>query len=269
MPRRKVTRLRKFCGLLAGHAWRRADRVTQAALELVAECLADGQTALDMNEFMVCLGMLLEKHRDSLTSADNRHQHELYVDRDLRLERDALTAKVREGMLQLRDSLDGLYGPSGTIKILEDGPAVPTDPFALHQFADHALDNLDNDEFPMPTPLQEGITLDRKQVVRNLRQPLERLGTVLKSLEGTESDSKFSQSRKDGHVGDTEAFALKVARYFEAFYDLVGLEGMSERVRQSSHRAKSGETETPENDGPGELPEPSDAEPSEAQAASG
>ncbi len=267
MPRIKVTRLRKFCGRLAGHAMRRAQRVTAAAIELVASCLADGQEDVSLKEFMICLALLLEQHRDGLTSADNRHQHKLTVDHGLRLEREALTVQVREGTLQLRDSLDGLYGASGTLKILEDGPAVPTDPMALHQFVGHGLDNLDDDEFPMPAPLQEGITLDRKQVAGNLRQPWRRLGTVLKRLEGTESDSKYSQSRKDVRVGDTDVFALKVARFLEAFYALVGLDEMARRVRLSTHRATGG-ADTPENDGLGDEPETSDAEPSEAQAAS-
>ncbi len=256
-----MTRLRKFCGQLAGHSWRQADRVTQAALKLVESCLAEGQGELDLLTFMACLGELLERNRDSLTATDNRHQHELQVDRDLRLERDATTVVVREGMLQLRDSLDGLFGPGGTAKIIEDGPAIPTDPVPLHQYTGHALDNLDNADFPMPTPLQTGFQLDRKEVVRGLREPHQRRGAALKQLESTESDSKYSQSRKDVHVDDTEVFAFKVARFYEAFFALVGLDGLANRVRRSTHRASGGDgdVETPEaagDAGEGESEEP-------------
>ncbi len=48
MPRRKVTRLRKFCGQLAGHSWRQAEPVTQAALKLVESCLVAKQGELDL-----------------------------------------------------------------------------------------------------------------------------------------------------------------------------------------------------------------------------
>ncbi len=274
MPRRKVTRLRKFCGQLAGHSWKQAERVTQEALKLVESCLAvDGE--LDLLAFIACLGELLERHRDSLTATDNQHQHELTVDRSLRQERDAITAAVREKLLQVRDSLDGLFGPGGTAKIIEDGPAIPTDPVALHQYAGHTLDNLDNDDFPMPTPLQTGFTLDRNEVVSGLRGPHEQLGAVLKQLEGTESDSKYSQASKDVHVDDTEVFAFKVARFYEAFFALVGLDGLARRVRRSSHRASGDDdVETPEaagdasagDAGEGESEEPA-PEPSATEAA--
>ncbi len=150
MPRRKVTRLRKFCGQLAGHSSRQAERVTQAALMLVESCLAAGQGELDMLAFQACLGELLDRHRDSLS---------------------------------------------------------------------------------------------------------------------TESDSKYSQAKKDVHVDDTEVFAFKVARFYEAFYALVGLDGLANRVRRSSHRASGGDdnVETPEAAGDaGEREEPEPAsEPSE------
>ncbi len=261
MPRRKVTRLRKFCGLLAGHSWQQAERVTHAAIELIRPFLSPGQEEVTLLEFQLHLAELMEKRRDVLTQADNQHLHELQIDRNLRQERARKTAKVREGMLQLRDSLDGLYGPGGGAKIFEDAPSIPKDPVALAQFTGHVLDNLGNDDFPMPAPLQKGITLDRQQVVRDLEGPHRELEDVLKKLENTESDSKFSQTRKDEEVADTEVVAFKVVRFYEAFCDLVGLDALSDRIRQSSHRARGAdETGTPEEGG-GEVPE-SASEPS-------
>ncbi len=251
MPRKKVTRLRKFCGQLAGHSWRRAERVTAAAVELLRPVLPDDAGVLTALDFLLYLGELLEKHRGELTSVDNQHNHELQVDHNLRQERDAATAKARFAMLGLRDSLDGLFGPGGGRKIFEDAPAVPNDPMALHQLMGHVIDNLGNEQFPMPRPLQEGFSLDREGAVRDLQEPYQRLSGVLTGLEGTQSDSKFSQTRKDGQVEDTEVFAYKVARYFEAYFDLVNLDGLSDRVRNSSHRAAGDDDEPPaESEGP-------------------
>ncbi|MCP4202876.1 MAG: hypothetical protein GY769_13210, partial [bacterium] len=163
MPRIKVTRLRKFCGLLAGHSWRQAERVARAAIELVGPWLPADAGELTMLDFQLGLAERLDDNRKNLTTADNLHLHELQVDRNLRQERDAATAEVREKMLQLRDSLDGLYGPGGAGKIFEDGGPIPTDPVALAQFTGHALDNLGDEDFPMPTPLQKGFILDRQE----------------------------------------------------------------------------------------------------------
>ncbi len=267
MPRRKVTQLRKFCGLLAGHSWQQAERVTAAAIELVRPVLPEGLTDVGMLDFQLALGKLLERHRGQLTAVDNRHAHELQVDRNLRQERDEKTARVRFRMVQLRDSLDGLFGPGGGAKIFEDAPLIPTDPVALRQLTGHVIDNLGNEDFPMPRPLQEGFKLDRQGAVRDLEEPHRQLGEVLKKLEGTESDSKFSQARKDEQVDDTEVFAYKVARYKEAFYDLVGLDGLSDRVRKSSHRAAAADLEPPADTG-GEEAEPA-SEPPANEAAFG
>ncbi len=268
MPRIKVTRLRKFCGLLAGHSWRQAERVVQAAKELLGQWLPSELEQLTLLDLQIYLAEALEDHRKNLTAADNMHLHELQVDRNLRQERAAATALVREVLLQLRDSLDGLFGPGGAAKVFEDSDPIPTDPVALAQFAGHALDNLGNQDFPMPTPLQKALTLDRNQAVTDLEDPYQRLAAVLRTLENTESDSKYSQTRKDDRVGSSETFAFKVARFYEALYALVGLDGMARRVRRSSHRtATGGEVETLEEtgaDGEGEAPEPAAEPPASA-----
>ncbi len=246
MPRIKVTRLRKFCGLLAGHALQQAERLARAAAEVVRPWLPPDQLEVSLQDFHLYLAERLEEERKRLTDVDNQHLHELQIDRNLRQKRDRWAAQVREGMLQLRDSLDGMFGPGGGAKIFEDKPSIPTDAVALAQFTGHVLDNLGNQAFPMPTPLQKGFSLDREQVVSELKEPHRRLVAVLKELENTASNSKFSQARKDGQVDDTESFAFKVARYFEAFFDLVGLDGLSDRVRRSSHRAAADREQPPD-----------------------
>ncbi len=259
MPRIKVTRLRKFCGLLAGHSWRQAERVAQAAVELVRKWLPPGQDQLTLLDFQLYLAEALEENRNRLTAADNMHLHELQVDRELCQERTTATALVREQVLQLRDSLDGLFGPGGGAKVFEDPAPIPTDPVALAQFTGHLLANLANEDFPLPTPLQKAFTLDRKQAVADLEGPYRCLVSVLRKLENTESDSKYSQTHKDGRVSSAETLAFKVARFYEAFYALVGLDGLARRVRRSSHRTANGdEPEIPDaagDDGEGEAPE--------------
>ncbi len=236
MPRIKVTRLRKQCALLAGHSWTQAERVAQSTTESVRRWLPDDQPIVDLLHLQLCLGEWLDEQHDLLTQIDNRHMHQLQVDRDLRRERDQHTADVRERMIQLRNSCDGLYGPGGGARIFEEAAVVPTDSVAVHQLTGHVIDNLDNEEFAMPQPLQRGITLDRKEVVLDLRQPWERLGAVIKRLAQTESDSKFSQARKDSQVAEVHAFVGRVFRFYEALYDLAGFKGLAERVRRSSHR---------------------------------
>ncbi len=258
MPQKKVTRLRKLCGLLAGHSWQQAERIAQAATEKVQKWLPDDQLVVDVLHLQLCLGEMLDHYRDRLTAIDDQHMYELQVDRNLREQRDTNNADLRQRSLQLRDSLDGLYGPGGSKKIFQEPPIIPTDPVALHHLMGRVMNNLGNQDFPMPEPLQEGFTLDRQAAVRDLEPPHRLLGTSIKALEAAASDSKHSQSEKDAEVEEAAVFTGRVLRFYKALYDLVGFHRLSDRLRRSSHRAATGEPETGEPD-PADETETGDA----------
>jgi hypothetical protein len=250
MPRKQVTRLRKDCDRITGHLWAQAERAADAAYQLVRPWLPEELESADILHFMLCVGERLDAIRDSLTASDNQHNHKLFVDRGLREERDSANADLRQHGLQLRDSLDGLFGRGGGSKIFEDAPSIPTDPVALHQFIGHVIDNLADEDFPMPEPLQSGFSLDREAAIRDLRGPHDRLGKALKKLKSTESESKYSQSHKDSEVAQARIFVGKADRFLESFFDLIGLDGLSDRVRPSSRRASGGDPTDPTGDEP-------------------
>ena len=247
MPRKKVTRLRKMCNLLAGHSWRQAERVAEAATESVRKLLPEGQEVVDLLHFQLCLGELSEEKSRRLTAIDDAHQRELQEDSNLREERNAAAADLRERSLQLRDSLDGLFGPGGSKKIFLEVPIIPADATALHQLMGRVRDNLVDEGFPLPRPLQAGFVLDRAAAVADLEEPFQRLGAALKALASAESESKRSQSVKDQEVADVELFTGRLVRFYEALYDLVGFHRLSDRLRRSSHAAANDE---PESDAP-------------------
>ncbi len=251
MPRKQVTRLRKECGELAGHSWRQAERVAAAATDVVRHWLPDDQEVVDLLHFQLCIGEKLENNRDSLTATDNHHTHELRIDSNLREDRDRWTSDLRQRAIRLRDSLDGLFGPGGATKIFEEAAIIPTDPVALHQLMGHVRDNLDDDDFPMPKPLQKSFKLDRKDAIADFEESHQGLGVALKGLEAAASDSKHSQSLKDAEVDEVAVFNGKVYRYYEALYDLIGFDRLSNRLRRSSRRTASGnEPDNPNADDP-------------------
>ena len=269
MPRKKVTRLRKLCTLLAGHSWQQAERIAQAATDAVRHLLDDDQEVVDLLHFQLCLGELIEQRSDRLTAIDDEHASELAIDRELREERDDSAADLRERSIQQRDSMLGLFGPGGTYKIFGESPVIPVDPVPLHQLMGRVLKHLGEETFPMPRPLQQGFTLDREAAIRDLEEPHRRLGAALKALKAAESDSKHSQSRKDEEVEEVEVFTGRVMRFYEALYDLAGFDRLSGRLRRSSHRAAAANDE---DDDVGADPEPpaatgAPAEPRERSAA--
>ncbi len=243
MPLKRVTRLRKLCDLLAGHSWEQGERIAQAATDMVLDWLPEDQAMVDMLSFQLCLGEKLGHFRGRLTGIDDEHMSELQVDRNLREQRDRSTADLRQRSLQLRDSLDGLFGTGGSFKIFQEPPIIPPDPVALHQLMGRVINNLGDEDFPMPEPLQQGFKLDRQAAVRDLEEPHQRLGAALKKLAAAASASKHSQSVKDEEIEEVAVFTGRVMRYYEALYDLVGFDRLSDRLRQSSHRVASGDIE--------------------------
>ncbi len=255
MPERTVTRLRKLCGQLAGHSWEHAEKVAAAAAECVRPWMSEDQEMPDLEHFVLCLAEKLEDFRQRLTAIHNRHRHELQVDRNLRQARDGFAADTRERVLQLRNSLNGLYGAGGATRIFEDSAPIPIDPVALHQYVGHLRDNLGNPEFPMPEPLQEGFVLDREAAIRDFDAPFQRLGEVLRKLEVAQSASKHSQSLKDQEIAAAAEFTGRVGRFLESLFDLAGFDRLSGRLRRSSRRGGAAGSAAPGGDAPaGDTP---------------
>jgi hypothetical protein len=254
MPRKKVTQLRKLCGVLAGHSRQHAERAAAAATELVRPWLPEGVSVVDMLTFHLALGGRLQHEATGVTAIDDHHMFELQFDRNVRQDRDRAAADLREKLLKLKDGLNGVFGPGGAYKIFTEAGPLPYDPVALHQLGGRVRANLANDEFPMPAPLQGGLSLDREQAVADLEEPYQRLDEALVKLHSSESESKLSQATKDSSVAGVDTFGNKVARYYEAFFALIGLDGLAERVRRSSHRAANSEAEPGADDGNGGDP---------------
>ncbi len=255
MPKKAVTRLRKSCGQLAGHSRQQAARIAQAATDKVRLLLPEGHEVVNLEQYQQCLGQQLEAIRARLTARDNLHVHELQVDRNLRSLRDDAAKELRERLIQLRITLDGIFGPGGSNRIFEDAPGIPEDPDALLQLTGHVHSNLINPEFALPQLQQAGVIFDREAAASGLEGPYLRLEDALHGLEGTESDSKYSQSEKDLEVAEASRFVGKVARFYEALYALVGHDGLASRVRRSSHRRRSA-NEEPETEVPDEPTDP-------------
>jgi hypothetical protein len=254
MPRKKVTQLRKLCGLLAGHSRQHAERAAEAATELVRPWLPEGVDVVDMLAFHLALGRRLQHEATGVTAIDDQHMFELQFDRNVREDRDRAAADLREKLLQLKDGLNGVYGPGGANKIFTEAGPLPTDPVAVHQLGGRVRANLANADFPWPKPRQGGLSLDREQAVADLEEPYQRLDEALVKLQGSESESKLSQATKDSSVAGVDTFGNKVARFYEAFYALIGLDGLAQRVRRSSHRAANSEAEPGDDDDSGGDP---------------
>ena len=249
MPYREVIRAKKLGGQFAGHSRQHAELVATSACEPFRDRLPPGQKYLDLYEYQIALGEELDRMHVQLIVIDNRHAEQRDIVRQLREKRGDRVQKLRSALLKLKSTAEGSYGPGASRAIFkEDPPRLPNDPTALYQLAKRVFDILTDPGFSLETG-QPGVVIHPAVLAEGFAEPLQDLATALTELHDAESALARTQSEKDQHLEAQEIFNGKVARFYEALYDLAGLDRLSGRLRRSSHvRPETGEP------GPGPAP---------------
>ncbi len=242
MPYKQVIRAKKLGGQFAGHSRQHARRVATSATEPFRDRLSPDREFLDLYEYQIALGDELELRHTRLIAIVDRHDRQLERDRQLREQRDGWMADLREDLLQLKDTFDGHYGRGSARAVFqEDPPRIPDEAEAVHQLGKRVFDTLIDPGFDLE-PTQQGVVVNPKLLARSFEEPLTGLGATLRVLHDSESVTRHTQSLKDTALERAEEFDGKVARFYEAFYDLAGHELLANRLRRSSHARRQAES---------------------------
>ncbi len=240
MPYKQVIRADKLGGEVSSHAQQHARRVALSACEPFRDEMPPDQEYLDLYEYQVKVGEKLDQMRRELATIDDRHATEQELDRQLRDQRDAWVAEMREAMINLKETLDGSYGPGTSRRVFrEDPPRLPDDPVALYRFSKRAFDTLSSPGFELK-PTQPGVAINPRVLAQGFERPLGGLGEALERLHASRSETRHTQSEKDALLERALVYNGKVARLYEALYDIAGHERLAKRLRQSSHLRRNG-----------------------------
>ncbi len=235
MPYREVIRAEKLGGEVAGHPRQHARRVATSATEPFRHRMPPDQEFADLHQYQVFVGEQLDQMRRELIAIDDHHAGEQELDRQLRDQREAWVAEMREAMLNLKDTLDGSYGPGTSRRVFkEDPPRLPDDPVALFQFSQRAFEALTSPGFDLQ-PRQPGVAINPRVLAEGFERPLRGLREALERLHESRSETRYTQSEKDALLELVEVYKGKVVRFYEALYDLAGHERLAKRLRQSRH----------------------------------
>ncbi len=234
MPYREVIRAEKLGGQFAGHSRQHARRVATAACEPFQDQLRPDQEFLDLYEYQVAVGQELHEMRGELIAIDDRHARERERNRQLREQRDTWVAEMREALINLKETLEGSYGPGTSRRIFQEAPRLPDDPVALFQVGQRAFDTLTDPGFELQ-PMQPGVAINPRVLAEGFEDPLRGLGELLDRLHDSRSAIRHTQSEKDALLERVEVYSGKVARFYESLYDLAGYDRLAGRLRQSSH----------------------------------
>lgn len=267
MPYQQVIQAGQLGSQFAAHARQHARRVATSATEPYAHWLNPGQEFLDLYQHQMALGEKLEQLEAELFAIDHAHVDELERDRQVRLQREQWVSEVRESLLKLKSILDSSVGERTSWEIFKEDPRLPRGAKSLRHIGQRVFDTLSDPGFTLVSS-QPGVLVNAKLVAESLGGPLGELGSTLKRLAESESETKHTQSEKDVALNKLLEFDGQVARYFEALYDLAGHKLLASRLRRSSHVRRLADGGTAIGEGPGIPGDPApDAAPEPAATA--
>ena len=229
MPYREVIRAGKLGGRLAGHARTNARRVAASATAPFRDRLSPEREFLDLYQYQVAVGEELDRMRAELVAIDDRHAREQERDRQLRDQRDAWVAEMRPALVNLKDTLEGSYGPGTSRKVFqEDPPRLPDDPVGVYRVAKRIFDTLIDPAFEL-RPAQPGVAINPRVLAESFERPLRGLGEVLERLHDSENETRHTQSQKDELLERIEVYSARVGRLYEALFEIAGYDRLAKR----------------------------------------
>ena len=245
MATKQVTGLGKLGLRVAATTADRArnGRAMQGVIARCEDVVPPGTTSITLEEAQYYAGRQIQFEITLVRERDNAHVAGLLGTHEQRRERDAATAEVYGTLLLARRAYEATHGEGTGIQLLGLDTTVPDDPLRLYQAADRTRVWLRDPRRPMPEARLPGFTYDAEALAAGLDGPVARLGKALAVLPEEEKHSVDTLVSKLTEMRRLDQLIGQVARMLEALYDVAGMEGESDRIRQSSHRSTESETE--------------------------
>ncbi len=212
-------------------------RVVQGVIELCSDVVPPGTTSLTLEQAQYYLGQQILHDIGRLQRDDDENvgrQVELGEERQVR---DQAYTELYGLTLAAVRIAELAHGPGSRKKLLGSEGEVPTDPVRLYQTARRCQQWLVESRFELAEGRLEFLQLDPQGMARSMEDPLQRLGTSLEALPEEEKHAVDTLAAKIRRKQRLDQLVGRGARFFEALYDLAGMELESDRIRQTSHLA--------------------------------
>ncbi len=231
----------------------RNDRAVQGVIDRCSDVVPEGTTSLTLEETQYYLGQQIGFEMEAARFRDDAHVKGL-VDLDAkRKERDTATVELYGVSLRTRRAFESVHGEGAGKKLVGLDNEVPNDPTRLHQMVGRCREWLRDPNTEMPPPEIPGFVFDREAMAAGIDAPLTRLGNALDALPHEERHTVDTLVSKMQAMQRLDQLIGRSARLMEALYDIAGMEGESDRIRQSSHRSTAS-TEKASEETPSEEP---------------
>lgn len=254
MPSKQVVdRQKEAQAVLSAAATHTAELVKQLEA-LFVPLLHRGEKPLDLELMVALLVRTLQQSLTAMIDADDAYQNELLDDAAPRQQRDEAAAALRQRLIDLRDTLGGLFG-SALVQSSGFGTTTPTDPTLLSRFAVGIIQALDG--VKLPKPKLPGLTVNAKQLVTELDALRKNLDQALAEVSRETREAQATLSARNAAQAAFDERYTGVASLLSGFLRLAGKGDLADQVRLTWRRASSETSEEP----PAEPAEPSPQDP--------
>ncbi len=226
-----VLKLGRRCTRLAGFARGAGRQVAAAGSELFR--LPLGRQFVDLYEFQVGLGEVLELLHAELVELDERLTGAVQRGRELRQARRCLTAELRSTLSEMRHTLYGFFDPAELRRLLLSVDRLPEDPAALVRLAGRLFAHLTDPDLELP-PEQPAVVIDPPVMAQGFEAPMRQLGATLAELAEVEAAEKQSRAKKAEACERLKGFAGRVERFYRALYEVTGNWQLADRLRKGA-----------------------------------
>jgi hypothetical protein len=205
----------------------------------------------DVRVFLSALRAHAQRSADEVSTKDQAHAIELADDAAHRHEREAARTILREGIIGIRSTLEGVYGAS-ILRAYGLTGETPTDADELVHAAS-ATEELLRNRSLTEKPLRIGISVDSKAIADDLKARIDSLRAALGDVRREEREAQLTREARNAALVRWNGSYQGLADVVTGLFELAGKPALAERVRPTARR-RAGLTEDADMEGSGAAP---------------
>ena len=257
MASKQVTDREKSSRAVAAAANTHALEIAAGFERELAPHLKAGEEFPDIALLSRLIGRKIAADTAALVAADGAHERELSDDAEPREQRDEAAMKVRAVLVDLRASIDTVYGAPGLTKLGLD-QAVSEDPSVLATAAAAAAKVLGDGSIKLPKPRRAAMKVDRQGFAAEIDVELPPLVKALTKVATEDREKEATLGKKQGAMSKNDRSFTTGAGWLAASCTLAGLGDLAAKLRPSGRKPGRTAEEEEADDAPPEAQDTGD-----------
>ena len=258
MPSKLVVDRQKSAAQVAAAGETHAGTIGAALPTALSPVLQEGEAVPNVTFLVVLLMRYLLFKLNLMVTADETRDSELRHDAKPRAARDTVARQLYDQILQVRDTVTGIYGEAIARELGLVGE-TPSEPVALMRLANQVAEELG--QMHLPTPRMLGVTLDVAAIVQSLTAITSQLDTHLADLAREARQAQTTLTNKNRAIAGYDTTYTAIIQILSGLLLLAGEPELAERIRPTRRRAQQAE------EGENEPPKPPTSEAPQAPKA--